>query len=109
MDPKVILAWLMGAAAGFGVVVYWLMEKVPWLTDMSPRWKRFMSVVVLPVTLAVIAYAVAVWQGYEPAPADWQSMIVGALIYIVTAVSQVMHGERKLSSGYSVAPSKYPR
>jgi len=95
MDPKAIVAWLVGAG-GFGVVIYWLMEQVPWLAEMPPKWKRLVSVVGLPVFLAVITYAVAVWQGYEPTPADWQSMIVGAVLYIVTAVSQVIHGEKKL-------------
>jgi hypothetical protein len=96
MDLKTIWAWLLGAAAGFGVVVYWLMEHVPWLADLPPRWKRIMSVVVLPTALAVATYVMATAQGYEPAPADWQSMIVGALIYVVTAISQVIHGTVKL-------------
>ena len=94
MNIQQILTWLL--SVGFGAVVYWLMEHVPALADMSPRWKRFASVVVLPITLACLAFGAALASGYQAASDDWQGIVTGLMVYIVTAISQVLHGQRKL-------------
>jgi hypothetical protein len=94
MDLQQIVAWL--AAGGCGIVVYWLMDHVPFLVDMDGQWKRVVSVVFLPLLVGALAFGAAVFTGYEPTPENWQGIVTGVMLWIVTAVSQVTHGARDL-------------
>lgn len=91
-----ILQWCV-AGGGAGVLSYWLMEKVTWLTQRKAEHKRYWSVA-LSAVLGAGAYAVAVGLNYQADPVSaqgWLEALVAAA-GVATGLSQIIHGRRKL-------------
>jgi len=89
------LTWLM--SGGAGVVVYWLMENVAALEELSAAGKRYASLG-LSVGLPVAAWLGLVGLGYAPAPETWQGWVeqVFGLAAGALLVGQGIHGAAKL-------------
>jgi hypothetical protein len=88
--------WIV-VSGGAGGVVYWLMERVPFLAALRPDYKRYAGLA-LSALLPPLAWLAMVGMGYEAQPATWQGWLERAFALAAGAilVSQGAHGALKL-------------
>lgn len=91
-----VLVWIT-CGGGAGTIAYFLMEKVRPLAELSAEGKRYTSLG-LAAILAMAAFALGVFLGYEPYPINPQMWAEGlfAVAFVATSLSQVIHGRVKL-------------
>ena len=92
-----ILVWLY-SGGGASTLTYRLMEKVTWLASLQSEHKRYASWA-LTALLVAIPFGIAVWFGYEPAPATgqhWAEVLIPMILLAITA-SQAIHARLGLS------------
>jgi hypothetical protein len=84
-------------SGGGGVVVYWLLEHVPTLANLSPEYKRYASLI-LAALLPIPFYLLGVAMQYWPAPVDWRAWV--EILFAIAAgaviASQAVHGREQL-------------
>jgi len=98
-------ALLLVMSGGGGGVVYWLMEKVKWLKNLAPEYKRYASLA-LSALLPVAAWLVMLLFGYESPPTTWVEWAerIFTLAAPALIVSGTLHGRidlRKKANGVS--------
>lgn len=88
---------LIFVSGGGGIVVYWLLEHVPALANLSSEMKRYVSLA-LAAMLPIPFYLLGVAMQYWSAPADWRSWVESLFAIAAGAViaSQAVHGRRQL-------------
>ena len=91
-----VLTWLF-SGPGAGAAAYFLMEKIPFLIDLTSELKRYVSMA-LAAVIAMAAFSVAVGLEYQPAPADWKAWVEAlfSVAGVAIGVGQVIHGRLKL-------------
>ena len=92
-----ILVWLY-SGGGASTLTYRLMEKIIWLANLQAEYKRYASWV-LTALLVAIPFGIAVWFGYEPAPATgqhWAEVLIPMILLAITA-GQFVHARLALS------------
>lgn len=95
MELREFLSLLV--SGGAGAVVFWLMERVPFLAELRPDHKRYASLGVA-IVLPVVAWLAMVGLGYQVPPESWQGWVerVFALAAGAIVVSQGVHGALRL-------------
>ena len=90
------LAWIV-CGGGAGVIAYVLMDKVRLLAELAPEVKRYASLA-LAAILAMAAFVLGVFLGYEPHPVNAQMWVEGlfAVAFVATNLSQIIHGRKQL-------------
>jgi hypothetical protein len=88
---------LVFVSGGGGVVIYWLMERVPALANLQAEYKRYLSLALsaaLPVPFWLLGIAMQYW----PAPVDWRAWVESIFALAAGAIiaSQALHGRRQL-------------
>ena len=93
---KDFLFWIAGGV-GSGAAAFWLFENIGFLSGLTPKPKRFWSLVV-SAALAMLAYAASVVLGYSPTPADAQAWLqeLFAIAFVAVNGSQLIHGALRL-------------
>jgi len=94
---KEILVW--ATTVGAGVLAYWLIDAVDWLSGLPPRQKR-LAAVGLTAIIAVAAWGLQIVFQYLPSPADWRSWIeaIVGVAAVAFSVSQGLHAWRDLAT-----------
>ena len=95
MDLRDLILLIM--TAGSGGAVYWLMENVPFLKQLTPEYKRYTSLL-LSGLLPVLAWLAGIGMAYFAPPETWRGWIEA--IFAVAAggiiTSQGLHGALQL-------------
>lgn len=88
---------LIFVSGGGGVVVYWLMERIPALANLAPEYKRYLSLL-LSGLLPIPFWLAGIAMNYWPAPVDWRGWVEAAFAIAAGAIlaSQAVHGRQKL-------------
>lgn len=88
---------LIFVSGGGGVVVYWLLETVPFLANMQAEYKRYASLI-LAGLLPIPFYLLGVAMQYWPAPVDWRAWVESLFAIAAGSLlaSQAVHGRRQL-------------
>ena len=92
-----LLVWLY-SGGGASTLTYRIMEKVNWLASLQAEYKRYASWALTAVLVAV-PFGIAVWFGYEPAPATgqhWAEVLIPMILLAITA-GQLVHARLALS------------
>jgi len=91
------LKWVL-LSGGAGVLAYFLMGRVPELSDMQPEPKRYASWL-LSAVFACLAFSLMVALGYSETPMSIQAWIEQLFYYSTLAIgtSQVTHARRDLA------------
>lgn len=91
------LALFVAGGSIVGVAVYWLMDTVAFLKNLSPAQKRFVSLG-MSALLPVAAWLLMLVMGYDAAPLTWQGWVERVFTLALTPilVSQGIHGVRDL-------------
>ena len=108
MELIAFLIWLL-SGGGAAWVAYKLMEIVPFLVNLVPRDKRYVSLALAGV-VAMIAQAAAVGIGITPTPADWLGWVTLLFSAASLAVigSQAKHGQANLATVRATEPEAGP-
>lgn len=90
------LLWLFGGG-GAGVVAYAALGKIKAFEDLTPEYKRYISLVVT-MLFAVVAYLAAAQLNYVESPDTAQGWLekLAAIAFASTATAQAIHGARQL-------------
>lgn len=96
MNLQDLLLLLM--TAGSGGVVFWLMENVKFLANLSPEYKRYTSLL-LSAVIPVVAWLAGVLMAYWTPPDTWRSWIEAIFAVACGGVltSQTLHGALRLA------------
>lgn len=91
-----VLKWIIGGG-GATVLVYGLMEMVPFLAGLEAKYKRLVSYL-LGGTAGAAAARLLVWFGVVDAPATSQEwvLLLFAGAFLAVSGSQLLHGYKKM-------------
>lgn len=90
------VAWLL-TGGGAGIVAFWLMNKVGFLKDLAPDYKRYASIILVMV-IAGLVWGFGMIIGYIQVPGVWQVWLEDAfaMMFIALSTSQAFHGATSL-------------
>lgn len=90
------VAWLL-SGGGAGVVAFWLVGNVPFLEELKPDFKRYVSFA-LTGAVAVLVWLFCLWMTWVKVPGDAQAWVEAIISVIGTAVitGQLIHGATSL-------------
>ena len=108
MELQAFIVWLV-SGGGAAWVAFKLMEIVPFLVNLVPRDKRYVSLALAGV-VAMLAQAALVGVGATPTPADclaWVELLFSAAALAVIG-SQAKHGQVILATVRATEPEAGP-
>lgn len=90
------IAWVL-SGGGAGVIAFFLIEKIKFLAELAPDYKRYASIA-LTAVLALAAWGAGMGMDYLAVPKDWRNWIEAAFSTIAVALvtAQVIHGATAL-------------
>ena len=108
MELTAFLVWLL-SGGGAAWLAYKLMEIVPFLVNLGPRYKRYASLALAGV-VAMLAQAALVGIRITPIPADWLGWVTLLFSAASLAVigSQAKHGQTSLATVRPTEPQTGP-
>lgn len=89
---KEALAWII-SGGGAGVIAYFLISKIPFLSKLKSEIKRYVSIL-LTAGLAVGFWVMSMVPGYTAWPEGWIAWVEGAFAigFAAVVVAQAVHG-----------------
>ena len=90
------IAWVL-SGGGAGIVAFFAVDKVKFLRNLEPDYKRYASIG-LTALLALAAWGAGMGMQYLQVPVDWRGWIEAAFSTIAVSLvtSQVIHGATAL-------------
>lgn len=93
---QALFIWIL-TNGGAGAVAYFIMDKVRWLKEQPPDYKRYWSLGIAALVSGA-AWGAGMLMTYYPVPVDWRAWVETAFATIGVAVvsSQLIHGATDL-------------